>query len=171
MRRKSAPQLVMGIALTTRGLGYVILEGPETPFDWGVMRRENKDFAERTVERIQKLVRAYHPDIVVLERLSGGQTRHSTTVKRMSQQLLHCVAGEGVVIIFYDRHDVRRAFAPLGALSKPEIAQAVAIALPALKHRLPPIRKLWMSEDARQLIFDAAALALTYYVELEGNAR
>ena len=165
MKRGSTPQLVMGIALTTRGLGYTILEGPESPFDWGVMRRENKDFEERTVARIHRLVRAYHPDVLVMERLSGSQTRHGTSAKRMSQQILHRVASEGVVVIYYDRRDVRQAFAPLGALSKPEIAKAVAIALPALKHRLPPIRKLWMSEDARQLIFDAAALVMTYYVE------
>ena len=60
----------MGIALTSRGLGYAILEGPETPFDWGVMHRENMDFEERTIERIHKMVRAYHPEVLVMERLT-----------------------------------------------------------------------------------------------------
>lgn len=162
MKKKQAPALVMGIALTSRGLGYAILEGPETPFDWGVMHRENMDFEERTIERIHKMVRAYHPEVLVMERLTQ---RHGAALRRMSDKLLHRVASVGVIVIYYDRNDVRQAFAPLGAMTKPDIAKAVAIVLPALKHRLPPIRKLWMSEDARQLIFDAAALVLTYYAE------
>jgi Holliday junction resolvasome RuvABC endonuclease subunit len=163
MKRPHSPALVMGIALTTRGLGYALLEGPETPFDWGLMRRENMEFEERTVERIDKIIRAYHPEVLVMEKLVGGNTRHSAMLKQVSRQILHRAASEGVIVLHLDRREVRSAFAPLGAVSKPDIASAIAIALPALKHRLPPIRKLWMSEDARQLIFDAAALVLTYY--------
>lgn len=153
----------MGIALTTRGLGYALLEGPETPFDWGLMRRENMAFEERTVERIHKIIRAYHPQVLVIEKLSDGKTRHSAMLRQVSRQILHRAASEAVIVVHFDRRDVRHTFAPLGAKSKADIASAVTIALPALNHRLPPIRKLWMSEDARQLIFDAAALVLTYY--------
>ncbi len=163
MKRLPTADLVMGIALTTRGLGYVLLEGPETPFDWGLMRRENMEFEERTVERIYKIIRAYHPQVLVMEKLVGGNTRHSATLKQVSRQLLHRAASEGVIVVHFSRCEVRNAFAPLGVVSKPDIASAIAIALPALSHRLPPIRKLWMSEDARQLVFDAAALVLTYY--------
>lgn len=163
MKKPPTPDLVMGIALTTRGLGYALLEGPETPFDWGLMRRENMEFEVRTVERISKIIRAYHPQVLVMEKLVDGNTRHSATLKQLSRQILHRAASEAVIVVHFDRRDVRNAFAPLGAVSKPAIASAIAIALPALSHRLPPIRKLWMSEDARQLIFDAAALVLTYY--------
>lgn len=164
MKKHNPPELVMGIAMTTRGIGYVLLQGPETPFDWGLMRRENKDFADASLNRIQKLIQAYHPSVLVMENLIDGRTRHGKVLQRFSRKLLHRAASEQVVVIHFGRRDVRQAFAPVGAVSKSEIAEAIALAIPALAYRLPPVRKLWMSEDARQLIFDATALALTYYV-------
>jgi hypothetical protein len=39
----------------------------------------------------------------------------------------------------------------------------------ALGRFLPPPRKLWKSEDARMGIFDAAALALTFFYTVDQN--
>ena len=58
---------------------------------------------------------------------------------------------------------VRAAFAHCGAFSKHEIAGAIAKQLPDLSHLQPPIRKPWMSEDYRENIFDAFALALVVF--------
>jgi hypothetical protein len=63
----------------------------------------------------------------------------------------------------FSRQKVRQAFAALHASTKYEIALAVVGQLPELMPRLPRFRKLWMSEDERMAIFDAAALALTYF--------
>lgn len=41
-----------------------------------------------------------------------------------------------------------------GAFTKYEIAKAIARRIPAFAHRLPRLRKLWMSEDPRQGLFD-----------------
>ena len=67
----------------------------------------------------------------------------------------------------YSRDDVRQVFAEFGAKTKPEIAAAIVAAIPAFSHKLPPARKIWTSEDGRQLLFDAAALGwVTYLREL-----
>jgi len=58
---------------------------------------------------------------------------------------------------------VKKVFAVFRANTKHEIAHAVAQQLPELAPRLPRFRKPWMSEDYRMAIFDAAALALTYF--------
>jgi hypothetical protein len=42
-------------------------------------------------------------------------------------------------------------------------AQGRSELLPELTARLPRVRKPWMSEDERMSIFDAAAMALTYF--------
>ena len=81
----------------------------------------------------------------------------------LSHQLAHLAQSEGIDVAYYDRQTIRHAFAPVGAKSKVEIAQAIARAIPAFAHRLPPVRKIWMSEDSRQMLFDAAALGMTYY--------
>ena len=46
---------------------------------------------------------------------------------------------------------------------KQEIAIAIAERFPELAPRLPRSRKPWMSEDYRMSIFDAVALALTFF--------
>ena len=58
---------------------------------------------------------------------------------------------------------VKKVFRTFLANTKHEIAHAVAQQLPELAPWLPPYRRPWMSEDYRMAIFDAAALALTYF--------
>jgi hypothetical protein len=58
---------------------------------------------------------------------------------------------------------VRKVFKAFGAQTKHEIACVIAMHLPEIAIRLPRRRKPWMSEDYRMAIFDAAALALTYF--------
>jgi hypothetical protein len=47
--------------------------------------------------------------------------------------------------------------------TKHQIAVVIAGKFPELAPRLPPVRKPWMTEDARMAIFDAVALALAHY--------
>ena len=58
---------------------------------------------------------------------------------------------------------MKECFASVGAGTKYEIAKAIATQIPAFAHRLPRLRKIWMSEDPRQSLFDAAALGLTFF--------
>jgi len=51
------------------------------------------------------------------------------------------------------------------ATTKQEIAIAIAERFPELAPRLPRFRKPWMSEDYRMSIFDAVALALTFFFQ------
>jgi hypothetical protein len=66
-------------------------------------------------------------------------------------------------VVFISRNEVDRHFAYLGRVTKDTIAAAVAKHIPAFERFLPPPRKPWKSEDARMGIFDAAALALTFF--------
>jgi len=75
----------------------------------------------------------------------------------------------GLPVRFFSRNDVRRRFAYLQTVSKDTIAAAIAKRIPTLGRFLPPPRKLWKSEDARMGIFDAAALALTFFYTVDQN--
>jgi len=61
------------------------------------------------------------------------------------------------------REKVRQHFAYLGEPTKDAIAAAIVKHIPVFERFLPPPRKAWMSEHARMGIFDAAALALTFF--------
>jgi hypothetical protein len=67
------------------------------------------------------------------------------------------------------RTQVLGYFVERGATTKQKIAETIAKQVPALNLYVPPERKPWMSEDPRMGIFDAAALAWTYFHEREGD--
>ena len=61
--------------------------------------------------------------------------------------------------------ELRSTFALISARTKYEIARAIVAEISAFCHCLLRYRKAWMSEDARQNLFDAAALAFGYFAE------
>ena len=117
--------------------------------------------------RVAKLLQTYHPQTLVLEDASAKSGQRSARLQKPSLKLAHVAECNGVEVCLYDRRAIRAAFASVGAKTKVEIAHAIASAIPAFAHRLPPVRKLWMSEDPRQMLFDAAALGITYYQQIE----
>ena len=68
----------------------------------------------------------------------------------------------------YSRADIWNAFRDVGVSNKHDLAMVVALHIPAFERYVPPPRKPWKSEDARMGIFDAAALALTFF-KVDGN--
>ena len=69
----------------------------------------------------------------------------------------------------FSRVKVKQAFSESGASNKYEIAVAIAGRFPELAPRLPRFRKPWMSEDYRMSIFDAVALASTFFFKLKNK--
>lgn len=149
---------------TSRGFGYAVLEGPDELVDWGLKEaRENK--TRRCLNQLRGLLEQYRPLALLLEdgALSSGG-RRSERVRLLLAEIADWAAGR-VAVERISRQAVKRAFAASGAVSKDEIARAIARLLPELGFRLPPARRPWMSEDPRMSIFDAVAMALTYYAQ------
>ena len=94
---------------------------------------------------------------------AGKGNRRAGHARRLEQMILTCAAGQNTEAHRYTREDVRACFRESGAITRYEIAQAIAAHVPAMSHRLPPMKKLWESEDGRMGLFDAASLALTYF--------
>lgn len=163
MKRTVYPDLVLAVTLGARGFAYVLLESPQTPFDWATVTLVAKERTAAATDRITLLMNQYQPTVLVLEDLSAPGGRHSKGLQALSRQLAHLAGSRGIGVAVFDRQAIRTAFAPLGARTKPEIAKAIADAIPAFNHRLPPKRKVWMPEDRRQMLFDATALGITYY--------
>jgi len=163
-----AQRFVLAIHPTARGYAFVLFDGADSPFDWGdkEFRRAVKNAC--IVESVSKLVTHYRPRTLVMENPADARPRRSHRVLRLYRALVHLAETESVDVKLYTRCLVRQCFFAVGAATKLEIARAVARQIPALEHRLPPIRKAWMSEDARQSLFDAAALGMTYY-SYDGN--
>ena len=160
MKKITYPDLILSVALTSRGFAFVLFEGPLAPFDWGISEIKGRGKDASVLNRIQTIMERYHPNTLVIERISAQRT---SRIRARSLGLRHMAVASEMDICQYNRAAIRSCFAPTGASTKYEIAQVIAREIPAFSHRLPPLRKIWAGEDARQSLFDAAALGLTYY--------
>jgi Holliday junction resolvasome RuvABC endonuclease subunit len=155
--------LVLSIYPTSRGYAFVLFEGPLSPVDYGVKEIRKKQKNERTLESIRTLIERYRPDYLVIEDHTVKGSRRSSRIRRLYRMLVHLAETEQIEVLRFSQQAVRECFASVGAKTKYEIAKAIAQEIPAFTHRLPKLRKIWMSEDPRQSLFDAAALGMVFY--------
>jgi hypothetical protein len=101
--------------------------------------------------------------VLVLEDYEGRSSRRATRIQKLIDAMNALAAQEGVATVSFSRAEVRARFSSAGVATKRHIAQAIVREFPELEPRLPPVRRIWMSEDVRMNIFDAAALAMTFF--------
>ena len=152
---------VLGFHPTARGFGWVVFEGPFRPIDWGLVSAR-KDKNATCLKRLKRLLTRFAPETLVLEAYDRETTRRARRIARLGVRARTLADGQGIETAVYTRAEIREAFAEVGATTRRDIAEAVARHLDAFRHRLPPRRKPWESEDAREALFAAAAVVLTH---------
>ncbi|MGN6150345.1 MAG: hypothetical protein ACTHPD_17565 [Rhizomicrobium sp.] len=160
--------LVLAVHPNPRGFGWVLFESPLSAVDWGIASNKKGKNA-RLSAKFERLLNRYEPAVLVLEEFEGRHGR-SDRVKMLCRQFVHLAAGKGMETPIYRRSTIRTVFASVGATTRYEIAQIVLQHIDALSHRKPRHRKPWESGDPRQSLFDAAALAMTYFA-VSGDAQ
>ena len=160
--------LVMAVHPTTRGFGWVVFESPSSPVDWGLASaKESRN--EKLLRRFERILKRYEPSAVVLEEFEGSGTKRVDRIQRLCRSFVHLAAMRGAETPVYRRTVIHTVFASVGAVSRYEIAEVIRQQIDAFSHRMPRKRKPWNSIDARQSLFDAAALALTYFALTGGR--
>jgi hypothetical protein len=161
IHKRSSVQLVLAVFPTTRGFGYAVFEGPNSLVDWGVKAvRSGGQKNLECLRRVRELFDFYHPDVLVLEDYEGRGSRRAKRIRTLIN-LMTAHAAEGRIMnVSYSRSEMRACF---GLTTKRAIAEAIVREFPELEPRLPPVRRIWMSEDVRMSIFDAVALGITFF--------
>jgi hypothetical protein len=159
-RRTTNAELVLAVFPSTRGFGYAVLEGPRSLVDWGVKsaRCPQKNLA--SLQKIRELTAFYRPDLVVLEEYEGPGSRRAKRIRTLINLMAAHAVEKGIGTTYLSRAAVRDCF---GLETKRQIAEAIAREFPELEPRMPPVRRIWMSEDRRMSIFDAVSLAITFF--------
>jgi hypothetical protein len=111
---------------------------------------------------ITQLFDQYRPATLVIEDTTIP-TKRGFRTQALLRSTTKLAKQRRAKVVRCTKKQVKVTFAPDNARTRPAIAEAIAKRIPAFAHRLPSYRKIWMSEDPRQSLFDAAALALTHY--------
>jgi len=155
--------LVLAVHPFTRGIAFTLFEGPLSPVDWGVKDIRGKQKNALALEATKQLIERLQPDVLVLQDLSGPNVRRAERIRRLQRLIASHAEAQAIEVHRYRRKEIQECFKPAGAVTRYEIAQAIASQVHAFGHRLPPVRKIWNSEDARMSLFDAASLVMTFY--------
>jgi len=154
------PKRVLAIDPTSRGLGFAVLESPTTLIYWAVKSVREKNEAS-ILEKVSSLIHYYKPEVLVIE--DHNKSRRCPRIQSLLAGIDELASKEGVKCRRFPIARVKKVFKAFQAQTKQEIAQEVAQQLPDLAHHLPPPRKPWMTENYQMPVFDAVALALTYF--------
>jgi len=162
----SAPRkysLVLAIYPNARGFAYVLFERPLAPVDWAVVEVRGKLKNRQCIRRVSQLFGTFAPDAVALQHMGEEPFHRATRIRDLNASVALLAETQGIPVFTFSRTQVRQRFASLGSVTKQTVAEYIAKHIPAFERFLPPIRKIWKSEDARMGLFDAAALGLTFF--------
>lgn len=163
MRSIGRTSYVLAVYPNTRGFAFTLFESTHSLADWGVREVRGTDKNAGCLARVQHLVERHRPHVLVLQNTFDGGTRRAARITELNSQIVALGTANELRIVSYSRHEVSRTFNIFGASSKHEIALAIANRIKTLARYVPPRRKAWMAEPARMALFDAAALALTFF--------
>lgn len=165
MRRSSLHKSrVLVLDPFTKGFGFVVLEGTDKLVDWGLKYVPVEDKNGHCLKQVERLLRIYRPDILILEDCSVKTCRRRSRARRLIEDIAALATQQRVKTRHVSMERVRRTFEKSGT-TKHQIAMEIASGFTEFASYIPHIlpRKIWMAEDDRMSIFDAAAMALSYY--------
>ncbi|MEM1141419.1 MAG: hypothetical protein AAGI88_02445 [Pseudomonadota bacterium] len=161
MESKEDHATVLAVTVDKHGIGYAIFEDPDTPIDWGTKqpRLNRRSLTERSVEA---LISFYEPDVLVLQQVEQIKSR------KRANELIATLASlgnlKGIAVVHYDWEEVEDTFDILGGVRKKfAIAKKISEWRPELKARQPKYRQPWDTKAFAMGMFEAFALAITYY--------
>lgn len=162
-------EFVLAIYPTGRGFAYALFEGALSPVDWGIARRTGKRRNLRCLRMIAALFLRYTPDILILQDTSPAGTPRSKRIQNLNASIAEMAERHGIPVRCYSRARVRLAFNHLRSPSKQAIAESIAEHIPAFERYVPRRRQWYDHEDTRLALFDAVALALTFFQSETGG--
>lgn len=153
------PPVVLAVYPSARGMGYCVFRSPDELIDWGCSEfRMNK--SKRSIKRINQLIKFYQPTQAVLEDTQVNACKRHERIKTLIKDITAHLIAVDIPVKHYSTLDVSSV---IPAMNKESRAQQLAKLLPELKDSLPAKRKLWENEHRNIQMFDAVALAQTYY--------
>lgn len=157
-------KFVAAIYLNHRGFAFVIFRDGLKLLDWGVIEVRGSGKRDKILARIGRLLPS-NLRVLVLQMMLPTEIHRPKRMRRLNDAIAELAKCRGMQVVFLSRNEIRVQFAHLGIVSRTRIAAAIARQVPAFARYLPRPKKPWKSEAARMAIFDAAALALSFYHE------
>ena len=151
---------ILAIAPSSRGFGFVVLEGVDTLADWGAKSVKGENKNAQSLAKVKELMRHYQPEVLVLQDTGTKTSKRSPRIKLLTNQLVSLAKSRNLPVQRYSQEQIQKVYFPEGQGTKYELAQLIAKRFPEeLRSRLPRKRRAWESDPAVMDLFEATALA------------
>lgn len=153
---------VLGIAPSTRGVAYAVLENGTQLAGWGLNGTRQEDKNTKALAAATLLMAHYLPSVVVLQDCSPKTCRRGTRIRDLIKSIVGAAKqmGHKVVLLTFER--VKKRIVGNSRAKKLELATEIAKRFPEdFESLVPSKRRAWESENPNHAIFEAAALALS----------
>lgn len=154
---------VLALYPNARGFAFALFESALSIADWGVKEVRGLRKNAQALAKAEALFAQYAPSVLVMQDMAAEGARRARRIRALNDAMAEAAMSVGMRIATYSRVDVLDAFVEFGVTTKQGVAQVIAEHVPTLARYVPPPRRPWQSEDARMGLFDAAALALTFF--------
>jgi hypothetical protein len=155
---------ILAVAPTTRGLGYVVMEGPDEILANGCKRAKGEGKNIQALAQVEKLMRYWKPSILALQDVNAKGSKRVPRIKELHADLEKFAESQKVRVKKFSGSKLRKVLINNSKGTKHEMATEIARRFPEeLGDILPAKRRAWDDEDERMGIFDAAALAVSFW--------
>jgi hypothetical protein len=156
-------ETVLALYPTTRGIGFIVMQSPLAPIDWGTRDARGKHKNALCLKKVSALIETHQPDAIIMEDPTAEKSVRTDRIKRLCRSIASLADSQTIDMHAYSRARVQEFFESYGAKTRHEIAAIIATQVTALERFLPPRRRQWEIENPKMSIFNAAALAMTYF--------
>jgi len=164
--RHQIPFRVLAVALTSRGLGYAVLEGETSLIESSHTSVRNGNKNRQCFAKVKKLTAFYRPGALILQDVTAKESRRSPRIKVLHREMMRLAAKHRLTVNLISEKQLRSLLLGNASGTKHEMAEMLTKRFPEeLAFRLPPNRRPWRSEDSRMDIFDAVALAAAFRIK------
>lgn len=140
----------MSLVIKTRGIAYLIVENNEL-LDWGIKRFKGNATSYRILDYLTMLISLGDVEILLINQI---ENESDTQGLRFEKTLRAHLQNSKINIYSVTSAILKKKF---GKASRFEIAQILSREISHITHFLPKKKRVWESEDANMLLFDAAA--------------
>ena len=153
---------VLGISLSTRGVGFALMEGESDLVDWG-LRVVKGDKNARCLSHVGNLIARYEPTVIALEDTLSTGVRRVTRVHGLSEEIAQLAKSHKIRVTLCTKKRIRSVLLHNPDGTKHAVAEHLGSRFQGeLGFRIPKRRRCGMNADSRMDVFDAVALAAVF---------
>ena len=121
---------LLALALTSRGLGYAVLEGETSLIDSGHASARNGDKNGKCLAKVEKLAALYRPDALILEDVAAKGSRRHPRIKRLHREVEAFAKKRKLAVKIISGRQLRRLLLGNEHETKQEMAEGLAKRFP-----------------------------------------